>query len=210
MLVIKHQAKAFFHSFNLTIQQPPTNQVHFTNTFTTKFPGTFIHYSIEEVRIILRNFRRTGSKCTFTYFFQSLTGCHTCRCILMIRSVKLIHSLSKHQINIRITHYNPVDTGSHTAGSSQVKGTIGFTGPVHTPFSIVYIRSIQTQILIILFTPATESQCNVTALIRLTKRIEVINCRSNIATTHTLLSVHRALLNFPTHQSAHVTGITYT
>ena len=198
MLVIKHQAKAFFHSFNLTIQQPPTNQVHFTNTFTTKFPSTFIHNSIEEVRIILRNFRRTGSKCTFTYFFQSLTGCHTCRCILMIRSVKLIHSLSKHH------------TGSHTAGSSQVKGTIGFTGPVHTPFSIVYIRSIQTQILIILFTPATESQCNVTALIRLTKRIEVINCRSNIATTHTLLSVHRALLNFPTHQSTHVTGITYT
>ena len=111
---IHHVAKSALHIFNLLVEQSPTHQVLFTNGFSTEFPGTFINNRLKEIGIILFNLRRTGTKSSFAYLLQSLTGRDLCYRAYFIRTYQCITSLGKHQQHIGITHHNPIDTGRDT------------------------------------------------------------------------------------------------
>ena len=148
---------------NFTVFIPP-GKVVLTDTFTAKFPLTFIHNGLKEILFI-------GKRCHISIHFLCMerrgksTATHTLQSFLRILTgtVKFIHGFGIHQQYVGKAHTHIVDTSVGSAACAQRRLHIEFrpfgcphTGNTHIIFLIqiliVFIRRtshIATQIVLI-------------------------------------------------------------
>ena len=138
----------------------PTCKIVFTNTFTTKFPFTLIHDSLEKVCFVSQTLYITF------YFLRPLsriesTATNTFQCFfgIVTWSVDFVHCFCIHQQYICKTHTYAVNTGIGTTGSTQRRLHIElgpFTG-THTGHSHINFL-IQVFIIFIRYTSHVATQ----------------------------------------------------